>query len=103
MNNREKIWLVVSQIPAGKVASYSQVAKLAHLPGYARFVGTTLKNLPADTKLPWFRVTNAAGKLSFPAGSSQFLRQKNLLESEGVVFINGRISLKRYGWFHSDE
>ena len=103
MNNQEKIWLVVNQIPKGKVASYGQVAKLAQLPGYARFVGTTMKNLPKDSKLPWHRVANSAGKLSFPLDSAEYLKQKTLLEAEGVVFVNGRFSRSKFGWLYNDE
>jgi methylated-DNA-protein-cysteine methyltransferase-like protein len=103
VNNQEKIWLVVSQIPKGKVASYGQVAKLAQLPGYARFVGTTMKNLPKDSKLPWHRVANTAGKISFPTDSTEYLKQKSLLESEGVVFLNGRFSRRKYGWLYNEE
>ena len=98
MNNREKIWQVVALIPKGKVATYGQVAKLAELPGYARYVGTTMKNLPSGTKLPWFRVVNSQGRLSFPRDSSQYQLQKSKLESEGVVFIKGKFSLRKYQW-----
>lgn len=98
MTDREKIWQVVHQIPKGKVASYGQVAQLAGLPGYARYVGATMKNLPKDSKLPWHRVASAAGKLSFPQDSCQYQLQKSRLESEGIVFINGRFSLAQFGW-----
>ena len=98
MTDREKIWQVVHQIPKGKVASYGQVAKLAGLPGYARYVGATMKKLPKDSRLPWHRVANAAGKLSFPQDSSEYQLQKSRLESEGIVFINGRFSLAEFGW-----
>lgn len=101
MNNQERIWQVVNQIPPGKVASYGQVAKLAELPGYARYVGYVMKNLPAGTRLPWYRVVNSQGKLSFPRDSAQYQRQKKLLEQEGVVFIKGRFSMKKYGWIES--
>lgn len=100
MTNQEKIWQVVNQIPRGKVASYGQVAKLAELPGYARYVGYVMKNLPSGTKLPWHRVVNSQGKLSFPRNSAQYQRQKSLLEKEGVVFIKGRFSMKQYGWMN---
>ena len=73
--NRERIWQVVSAIPKGKVATYGQVARLAQLPGYARYVGTVMKQLPAGSKLPWYRVVNAKGELSFPLGSRQHRRQ----------------------------
>lgn len=101
MTNSEKIWQVVHQIPQGKVASYGQVAKLAGLPGYARYVGTTMKKLPKDSKLPWHRVANAAGKLSFPHDSAQYKLQKSRLEAEGVMFINGKFSLSKYGWLYN--
>ncbi len=98
MTNQEKIWLVVNQIPKGKVASYGQVARLAELPGYARYVGYVMKNLPAGTKLPWHRVVNSQGRISFPRNSASYQRQKSLLEDEGVVFVKGKFSMKEYGW-----
>ena len=96
--HRERIWQVVNGIPMGKVATYGQVARLAQLPGYARFVGTVLKNLPDETRLPWHRVVNAKGQLSFPHGSHQYRRQQSLLESEGIRFTNGKFSLTTYQW-----
>jgi methylated-DNA-protein-cysteine methyltransferase-like protein len=94
----ERIWQVVFNIPLGKVATYGQVANLAELPGYARYVGHVMKKLPRGSKLPWYRVVNAKGSLSFDVNSSQFQRQKSLLEKEGIVFINGKFSLKKFQW-----
>lgn len=98
MTNQEKIWQVVHRIPAGKVLSYGQVARLAELPGYARYVGYVMKHLPQGTKLPWHRVVNSQGRLSFPRDTVQYQTQKSRLEAEGIVFVNGRFSLKTYGW-----
>jgi methylated-DNA-protein-cysteine methyltransferase related protein len=98
MDNKEKIWQVVHQIPKGRVTSYGQIAKMAGLPGYARYVGHVLKTLPPGTKLPWFRVVNSKGSISFKNGTTQYLLQKSLLEKEGIVFIKGRFSLRKYGW-----
>lgn len=95
---QEKIWQVVGNIPAGKVVTYGQVAELAGLPRMARAVGRTLGQLPKDTQLPWFRVINAKGEVSFPTDSPAYKRQKEQLEAEGIVFINGRISLRQYRW-----
>jgi methylated-DNA-protein-cysteine methyltransferase-like protein len=97
-DKQERIWQVVSQIPKGKVASYGQVAKLADLPGYARYVGYVMKKLPAGSNLPWYRVVNSRGTISFKPGSRQYQAQKSQLEAEGVVFIKGRFSMARYGW-----
>jgi methylated-DNA-protein-cysteine methyltransferase-like protein len=83
-------------IPEGKVASYGQVAKLAGLPGYARYVGAVLAHLPKATKLPWHRVVNASLNISDRPGDSP-ARQREKLESEGVVFIGQRIA-KSHRW-----
>jgi len=95
---KESIWQIVASIPEGRVATYGQIARLAGYPSHARYVGTTLKNLPRDTKLPWFRVVNGRGQLSFPPNSQSWRRQKDLLEAEGVVFIREKFSLKTFQW-----
>ncbi len=86
-----RIWQVVALIPAGKVATYGDVARLAGLPGAARRVGAALRALPAETRIPWHRVVNAQGKLSLPEGSRAQYTQRERLEAEGVVFKSGRI------------
>lgn len=93
-NLRQRIWQVTAAIPPGTVATYGQIAELAGLPGGARQVGLTLSRLPRGTRLPWHRVINAAGRISIADPS----RQQALLESEGVVFENGRVNLKRFRW-----
>lgn len=60
------IWQLVASIPKGNVATYGQLAIMAGYPNHARYVGTILKNLPNDSTLPWHRVVNAKGELSFP-------------------------------------
>lgn len=98
LSPQERIWQIVHQIPTGRVASYGQIASLAGLPGRARLVGHTLKNLPHPISLPWHRVCNAQGRLSLPVGSRSYEQQKSRLEKEGIIFIKGNISLRRYGW-----
>jgi len=97
VKNDEKIWQVVHSVPPGRVVTYGQVARMAGLPGYARYVGAVLKKLPSGSRLPWHRVINASGRISFPHGSEQYRRQKQLLEEEGIVFVNGRLSLRNFG------
>jgi len=97
-NDKERIWLVVSQIPEGKVASYGQIAKLAELPGYARYVGHVMKKLPTGSTLPWHRVLKSDGRIAFPPHADAWKRQKSLLEGEGVVLLNGRVSMRKFRW-----
>ena len=105
MSHEEKIWQVVHKIPKGNVASYGLIAKLAGLPGYARYVGYSLKRLPVQTKLPWHRVVNSKGSISFKQGTEKYLKQKSLLEKEGVAFSKGKFSMEKYEWkqFLSDS
>lgn len=98
LNKKERIWQVVSLIPRGKVATYGQVARLADLPGYARYVGYTMKTLPSGSKLPWFRVVNSKGELSFPKHSGQYRTQQEKLEAEGIVFSKGKFCLQAHQW-----
>lgn len=95
---RELIWQVVATIPRGKVASYGQIARLCGYPSHARYVGTTMKNLPKGTKLPWYRVLRSSGELAFPVASAAYKKQKELLEREKVIFKRCRVSLKQYQW-----
>ena len=95
---REAIFLIIASIPYGKVTTYGNVAEMASLKGYARFVGTTLKNLPNNSQIPWFRVINSQGKISFPQKSDKYLKQKIRLQEEGVEFKNEKVNLKRFQW-----
>jgi len=94
----EKIWLMVKRIPKGSVSTYGDIARFAGYPGCARMVGAALRAAPVSLSLPWYRVINAQGKISFPAKEEKSLMQKELLEAEGVVFLSGKVSLKQYAW-----
>lgn len=97
MNTFEKIYEVVKSIPKGKVATYGQVALLAGNPRLARVVGYALHVNPEPGTIPCHRVVNREGKVapSFAFGGEGVQRQ--LLESEGIVFeSDGRIDLDKY-------
>jgi methylated-DNA-protein-cysteine methyltransferase-like protein len=97
-DSHARIWAVVKNIPRGRVATYGQVAALAGLPRQPRLTGHALNQAPDGMKLPWHRVINAQGRISFPEGTEHYDEQRRLLEQEGVVFIGSRISLSRYQW-----
>jgi methylated-DNA-protein-cysteine methyltransferase related protein len=99
----EMILAAVRRIPRGKVCTYGNVAEVAGMPRRARLVGTVLRQTPASRDLPWFRVINAGGRISFPTGSDAYQRQRRKLEAEGVVFVGGRVDLRRYGWPARDQ
>jgi methylated-DNA-protein-cysteine methyltransferase-like protein len=94
-----KIYAVVSRIPAGRVATYGQVAALAGLARHARQVGYALNALPEGSDLPWQRVINSKGEVSPRAEPGRDGYQRHLLEEEGVRFDErGRVDLERFLW-----
>jgi methylated-DNA-protein-cysteine methyltransferase-like protein len=96
---RDRVYEVVRRIPPGKVATYGQIARLLGQPRAAREVGWALRDLPEGLDVPWQRVINAQGRVSFPAGSEGAALQRAMLEDEGVVFgPDGSVNLKIYAW-----
>ncbi len=88
---QEAVYRVVASIPHGQLASYGQVAVLAGLPKQVRRVGRILSQLPPDSKLPWYRVVSASGKISFPPDSPGYRRQLQYLLAEGSALPDGRL------------
>lgn len=93
-----RVWTALSLIPEGKVVTYGQLAELSGSPRSARVVGNILKQLPVGSHLPWHRVINSKGHISFPQGSSQYAKQRTRLEAEGVALVAGKINLSLYRW-----
>ena len=88
----------VCQIPAGRVASYGDVAKLAGLPRGAREVGRVLRELPDGSDVPWHRVVNSKGDIRLALDSPAGRTQRDRLRAEGVVVDRGRIAMATYAW-----
>jgi methylated-DNA-protein-cysteine methyltransferase related protein len=90
------IWKIVRRIPKGHVATYGGIARLCGFPRHARLVGYALHNLPLGADIPWHRVINSQGRISLPRSGA--LRQRLLLEREGVSFLRDRVQLRVYEW-----
>ena len=87
-----EIWSVVAEIPAGRVATYGQLARLIGMPDHARRVGRAMASAPAG--LPCHRVVNSAGRTA-----PGWPQQRELLEKEGVRFkANGCADVVRFMW-----
>lgn len=97
----ERIYAITRQIPAGRLASYGQIAAIEgrctpRMVGYAMAAA-------AGHEVPWQRVINSAGKVSERRHGGGTSRQRRLLEGEGVVFDSrGRVSFELYGWAGPD-
>lgn len=99
MSVYERIYKTVQRIPKGKVATYGQIAALAGNPHWSRVVGYALHKNPYPGIIPCHRVVNRDGKTSgsFAFGGGDIQRQ--LLESEGVVFgADGCVDLSIFIW-----
>lgn len=95
-NFTEKAVDIIKNIPAGKVMTYGQIAKLAGSPRGARQVVRILHSMSKKYQLPWHRVVNIKGEIGLK-DDEYFSIQKLSLESEGVEFFdNGRIDLSRF-------
>jgi methylated-DNA-protein-cysteine methyltransferase-like protein len=95
----EQVYEVVRRIPPGRVATYGQIARILGTPRAARTVGWALRALPEGSDVPWQRVINARGTISFVSRSQGAAIQRVLLADEGIVFDEqGRVDLKVYGW-----
>ena len=92
------LYMLLSNIPQGRLATYGQLAKLMGYPGAARWVGRTLSQLPEDTQLPWHRVIAAGGRLSLPANTPAGDEQRQRLRSEGIFVQGDRVKLRDYEW-----
>ncbi|MFV8257198.1 MGMT family protein [Bdellovibrio bacteriovorus] len=95
----ERVLKLIKMIPEGKVATYGQIAALAGKPQGSRGVAWLLHSCSESHKLPWQRVLNSKGKISFPPGTKSYRQQKKLLTSEGVRFGAGdAIDMSVFQW-----
>ncbi len=85
----EAVRALVDRIPAGRVSTYGDIAAEAGLSS-PRIVGWIMRTDSSD--LPWHRVVPASGR---PAPHLA-TRQLERLRTEGVVAVDGRVSLREY-------
>lgn len=94
----ERVYARVRQVPEGRVTTYGDVAAALGSPRVARHVGWALAAL-RDEDVPWHRVINAKGMISFKGDTPRGELQRARLEAEGVSFdARGRVPLKTLRW-----
>src|SRR5438552_18783028 len=92
-----QVFALVRACPAGRVTTYSWIAKAVGYPRGARMVGWIMNESPEG--VPAQRVINSKGELSGSWAFGQPGVMRQLLEKEGIIFsADGRVHLKRYGW-----
>ena len=89
-----EILSVVAEIPAGKVATYGQIARLIGREKNSRLVAKVLSQAELYGEYPCHRVVNHAGRTA-----PGWTEQRALLEDEGVTFKpDGHVDLKKHRW-----
>ena len=78
---RDRIYILMAQLPDDKVTTYGDLAALSGHPHAARIVGGIAHG--GLENLPWHRLVNAKGGLAvgFPGGQAV---QRQLLEQDGI-------------------
>lgn len=95
----DRVYLVVAEIPQGRVTTYGHIAKFLGTGRSARMVGYALNAVAGRNNLPCHRVVNRNGVLSgrhhfIPLGSME----KKLIK-EKIIFINDeQIELEKFLW-----
>lgn len=97
---RERVYELVLRIPAGRVMSYGQVARVLGAGYDARAIGNIMHATPDDGRaIPWHRVINAQGGCSTAGLTTPPDLQQRLLEAEGIVFNEkGRCEIAKHLW-----
>src|SRR5499427_10589807 len=91
-----RVLTVVRNIPAGRVATYGDVARLAGRPRAARAVGNIMRDCRRQD-VPCHRVIAAGGRLGGYGGSE--VLKRSLLVAEGIVVSGSRVrDLDRVRW-----
>lgn len=91
----DRVYEVVRTIPRGKLMTYGQIARLLGNPRASRAVGYALRAGLED--VPWQRVINERGTISPRGEGLDALKQRRLLEAEGIEFgLGGRCDLESY-------
>ena len=91
-----RIYAAVSLVPAGKVATYGDIAAVVGGSCDAQTVGYALNEIPKNLAgaVPWQRIINGKGGVS-----TRGPRQRALLEGEGIVFdARSFVPLATYRW-----
>ena len=96
MEFRERVFEAVRAIPAGRVATYGDIAKFIGCPGGARAVGNALHTNTSPEITPCHRVVSSSGRLAPNYAFGGTNAQAKRLRAEGVEVWCGKVDLNRF-------
>ena len=99
-----RVYEQVRLVPYGAVCTYGNIAEHAGYPQAAREVGYAMSRVQRAWNLPCHRIVNAKGTLAPAYAFGGKARQRQLLEAEGVTFLDGdTINMNKHQWPPDDE
>ncbi|AIJ36902.1 6-O-methylguanine DNA methyltransferase [Flavobacterium psychrophilum] len=87
----ERVYVLVRQIPCGKVTSYGAIARVLGTARSARMVGWAMNAAHNINDVPAHRVVNRKGLLTGKHHFEGANMMQQLLENEGIVIIDNQI------------
>ena len=94
LERERRVLDVLMALREGEVTAYGDVADVAGYPKQSRLVGRILATTGLD--VPWWRVVSVSGQIV----SGHPDEQRDLLRSEGVTVVDGRVTNAPVGRFH---
>lgn len=99
-----QVYLVVKEIPKGRVTSYGAIAKYLGATRSSRVVGWAMNNAHSNPEIPAHRVVNRNGQLTGKMHFSSPFEMEEKLKSEGIEIKNDSIlNFKKHFWDPSIE
>ncbi len=90
------VYELVKQIPPGKVSTYGEIAKALGDIRAARAVGEILSKNPTPIIVPCHRVVRSDGSLGGFTHPEGLKKKIELLRSEGIEIVGGKIDINKY-------
>ncbi len=90
------VYELVKQIPPGKVSTYGEIARALGDIRAARAIGEILSKNPTPIVVPCHRVVCSDGSLGGFTHPEGLKKKIELLRSEGVEIVGGKIDLNKY-------
>jgi methylated-DNA-[protein]-cysteine S-methyltransferase len=89
MNLDQQVYKKLTQVPQGKVTTYSELANAVGLKNGQRVIGQIMKKNPYPSIIPCHRVVKSDGTVGGYAYGGDV--KTNMLGKEGIKIQNGKI------------
>ncbi len=89
MSLEQQVYKKLTEVPQGKITTYSELAKAVGLKNGQRMIGQIMKKNPYPGIIPCHRVVKSDGKIGGYAYGGAV--KTNMLRIEGIQIQNGKI------------